>query len=651
MADAPLTAGLLNPIDTTEGNAISDECLLHFTDADPDASVSDYVVTVNWGDGVTDRSDDPDPQVHVAADPDGGFDVMGSHTFQAPVDGDTYTVTVADGSQTISASSPPGQPATPSLTTSMNPNEAICSAYGDGTYPDGRRQVQFGGIPGDGSGQTIGIIVPTTMYLSSPGTTFYSDAQVFDSSLNGSPGGYYQVKWLSMILMQNGVGTPEPPIVGDGWELETANDMEWAHAMAPKANILVVGAYSQDPADMFAAAEVAIANGASVVSMSYGFPDSEYAGPNGTLLGSQLAQWDSLFASYPNVTFVAASGDYGAYGGTEDQDSPLDGAAAYPATSPYVLSVGGTVLNLNSDGTYASETAWPSSGGGSGIDTHSGPDVAAVADDGLNAIVAFDWWQEYYEDLTIPSSFAYGGTSLAAPIWAGLIAVANQGRSLIGLPPLGDQALSYLGNPQWLASMDMTSPLPSTDFHQISPVGETGRGSPIANLLLPDLAPTSVATPLVTLSPACDSGESDTDGITNFNDSPGKPFVFFVSNPDSSATSFAVEATCPNGTTATLPSTWTVSDGVATITTDGDTDLANGAYQIRIQETAANGHDDRGILSIRRDQRHHRDYTSHLAAGSRSGFQLCFQLRSGLIHRHDHHYPDFHPLGQLRCGH
>jgi hypothetical protein len=94
--DQPLTAGALNvPSVTTEGQSISNQVLFHFTDADPDAQASDYLATVAWGDGTANRSNDGTGTVSVVADANGGFDVVGSHTFQAS-SGNYFSVKVTD---------------------------------------------------------------------------------------------------------------------------------------------------------------------------------------------------------------------------------------------------------------------------------------------------------------------------------------------------------------------------------------------------------------------------------------------------------------------------------------------------------------------------------------------------------------------------
>src|SRR5207248_1723497 len=138
-----------------------------------------------------------------------------------------------------------------------------------------------------------------------------------------------------------------------GWALETALDVEWAHAMAPKANLVLVEAKTASLGDLFGAVDFARSlNGVVAVSMSWG--TSEFYG-----------QWnyDPLFTTPPGhiggsglpggITFVAASGDSGAWYGT-----------SYPSTSVNVLSVGATSLHLGANSSYAGETGWIGTTGG-----------------------------------------------------------------------------------------------------------------------------------------------------------------------------------------------------------------------------------------------------------------------------------------------
>jgi subtilase family serine protease len=217
----------------------------------------------------------------------------------------------------------------------------------------------------------------------------------------------------------------KPPKVNSNWVLEESLDIEWAHAMAPGAKILLVEAYSASFSDLLDAVNLATNQyGATVVSMSWG--GSEFSGETG---------YDSSF-THAGTLYTVSSGDNGT--GPE-----------YPAASPNVIAVGGTTLN-GCSGTscagFKSETAWSGSGGGvsayeaipayqasyvgpvygsSSISAltsnHRGiPDVSFEADpntgvsvyDSTSYLGQSGWW-------------TLGGTSVGAPSWAGILAAGQ----------------------------------------------------------------------------------------------------------------------------------------------------------------------------------------------------------------------------------
>jgi subtilase family serine protease len=197
------------------------------------------------------------------------------------------------------------------------------------------------------------------------------------------------------------------------WALEIALDVEWAHAIAPKANILLVNTQSAKLTDMVQGVDLAVQMGATVVSMSWGGP--EFATEAG---------FDNHFLA-ANVTFVAASGDFGNPG-------------FYPAASPNVTGVGGTTLGVDAGGNLV-ETAWSGSGGGISI-LETEPAYQAnfhptIASNGMRGIpdVAYNAGIGYAVYDSTPYHglggwFPVGGSSAATPQWASLIAVANSAR-------------------------------------------------------------------------------------------------------------------------------------------------------------------------------------------------------------------------------
>lgn len=348
--------------------------------------------------------------------------------------------------------------------------------------------ITFGGVAGDGAGQTIAIVDA----YSEP--TIVTDLAAFDAKFHlPDPPSFIQIN-------EAGSTTPLPSSdVPGGWGGETALDVEWAHVIAPQANIVLVEATTDAPADLYASVVTAAAYpGVSVVSMSWGFDELDTD-----------AALDSNFVTptgHIGVTFVASSGDTGSYSSTTGLDT-----VEYPAASPNVLGVGGTTLTTGAMGAYVSEIGWGSgaaselnggSGGGisqfasqpayqNGIVTQSTtqrcvPDVSMDADPNTGVPV-----YDVYDNGVATPWQQVGGTSLAAPMWAGLMAIANQGLTLQGLPTLNSNA----GD----ATLPAIYALPSSDFHDIT-VGDngdyscapgydcvTGRGTPVANKLIHDL--------------------------------------------------------------------------------------------------------------------------------------------------------------------
>ncbi len=179
----------------------------------------------------------------------------------------------------------------------------------------GINQIQFGSVQGNGAGQTIAIVDA----YDDP--VIARDLANFDSTLGiPAPPSFTKV---AQDGSQNYPGT-DPT---DNWPIEEDLDVEWAHALAPDANILLVEAKSDSFDDLDTAVDYARNQpGVSVVSMSYGSPEF-----------SDESSFDSLYttpAGHAGVTFVAAAGD-----------SAVPGT--YPAYSPNVLAVGGTALALS----------------------------------------------------------------------------------------------------------------------------------------------------------------------------------------------------------------------------------------------------------------------------------------------------------------
>jgi subtilase family serine protease len=283
-----------------------------------------------------------------------------------------------------------------------------------------------------------------------------------------------------------GAGNPQ-----GNWEVEEALDVEWAHAIAPGANIILIECNSDSSRDMYQGAITAAGlPGVSVVSMSWGA--SEFS-------GEQYFNGDFTTPhGHQGVTFVAATGDLGSPG-------------EYPAYSPNVVAVGGTSLNLGANGSYKSETAWGDSGGGisafepepayqtsvQNTGCRTTPDVSFDANPNTGVVV----YDSYNGTSTRPWE-QIGGTSLAAPSFAGLVAIADQGRVAAGEGTL-DGASQTLAAFYSLLQNDFNDITRGNNGGFTAGVGYdevTGLGSPNAALLVSDLTSSGLAAKLVVTS-------------------------------------------------------------------------------------------------------------------------------------------------------
>jgi len=236
------------------------------------------------------------------------------------------------------------------------------------------------------------------------------------------------------ILNENG-GSTITAGFNSGWAVETALDVQWAHAMAPNAKILLVEGDTNSGDDLFTA-ELTAQTLADTITNSWGF-------------GGEFVGEDSDdFLLNVNIPTFFSSGDSGA-------------PTQWPCSSPFVTCVGGTTLTLNTTTlARASETAWAGSGGGcSAIELIPGyqstygvttcgsfrgtPDIAADADPNTGAIVALSGAATGVAGINY---FRVGGTSLASPMMAATYADIMSARVSFGKSKFGQ-----LGGPLYQA--------------------------------------------------------------------------------------------------------------------------------------------------------------------------------------------------------
>jgi subtilase family serine protease len=193
-----------------------------------------------------------------------------------------------------------------------------------------------------------------------------------------------------------------------GWALEAALDLQTAHGICPSCKILFVEGQTASISNLATAVNTAASLGATVISNSYGAPDS-----------TSLAGYNASY-NHPGVAITVSTGDNGYQ-------------VQWPASAPYVTAVGGTTLTKDGSARGFRETAWNGAGSGCSVQTKptwqtsvtgcarkANSDVAADADPNTGASIydstPYNGGSGWYQ---------VGGTSLAAPLVAGVYGLAG----------------------------------------------------------------------------------------------------------------------------------------------------------------------------------------------------------------------------------
>lgn len=290
---------------------------------------------------------------------------------------------------------------------------------------------------------------------------------------------------------------------------EFAQDVEWVHALAPLANIVVLEgtsirpAVNWDPRQLAPSVTQHLAPGVLaqvapvwVVSDSVASEES-VSNNNGRFVptGSN------------NVVFVASASDRGARG--------TKSGVLWPAISPDALATGETELVTDFAGNYIGESGVQNTGAGVSViqdqpayqravvdafstEHRTSPDVSFVGS-GNSGVAVYNSWPPGRTD-----PWGQGnGTSLSAPAWAALIAIADQGRAMLHEPPLSSLATSPFSVQTLLYQLFQSRP---GDFHNVTEMNDgtanppgynlyTGLGSPVADRLVQDLIGSSQSIP------------------------------------------------------------------------------------------------------------------------------------------------------------
>lgn len=355
------------------------------------------------------------------------------------------------------------------------------------------RAAYLPGVSLNGAGQTVAL-VQFDGYLVSDITAYENQAGIHAVTLTN-------------VLLDGFSGTP----TGNGGEVEVSMDIELAIAMAPGLSKVIV--YEGNPNNFIpndVLNRIALDNSARQISCSW------------TWTGGPSVTTDQIFQQMAaqGQSFFTASGDVDSYKNGAVDNASLFG---YPAQSPYVTSVGGTTLTTTGPGgSYTSETVWNTRTWDSSRSAYVG------SSGGISTYYAIPSWQQgvsmasnggstvsrNFPDVALTAdnvlaiadngvTYSVGGTSCAAPLWAGFMALVNQQATNAGIASVGflnptiysiSKGSHYAADLHDTTTGDNTSPnLQNTNgstnqFYAVAGYDLcTGWGSPAGSNLINDL--------------------------------------------------------------------------------------------------------------------------------------------------------------------
>jgi hypothetical protein len=368
----------------------------------------------------------------------------------------------------------------------------------------------FDALSETGAGQTIAIVAA----FQSP--TLQQDLDTFDT--------LFGIAAATVTVAAPDGLTPFDQSNSDqtSWAGRITSEVEYAHAIAPGAQIELVSAKSDSDADMLSALRFAVDDQVGNV-VELNMSEGEDC-VDSTVASDLHAEFQT--AVDHAITVLVPAGDDGAAQPTCDLTS-FTKAVAYPAADPLVTGVGGTILDADgTTGAYNGETTWNEPAfavaGGGGFSTQQAiPDYQAgevtgdfrgVPDVSYNSAITggvLAVWSTSGQGANLV--FQFGGTDVAAAQWTGLVALADESAG-VGLGAINPRLYQLAGDPTSYAADFHDITAGDNTFHGTAVTidgfaaapdwdAATGLGSPKANGLVPDLAKDVVA-PVVTCGSA-----------------------------------------------------------------------------------------------------------------------------------------------------
>jgi hypothetical protein len=389
--------------------------------------------------------------------------------------------------------------------------------------------------------------------------------------------------------------TGSQPKANCSWAQEESLDIEWSHAMAPHAQIVLVEAASNSNSNLMQAVQVAsnevmcgpVTSSSPITSCSSGTGTGEVSMSWGSSEFSSESSYDGYFTG-PGVTYFASSGDSG-------------GKVIWPSASPNVVSAGGTTVNRNSSGDFTGESTWSSAGGGPSND-ESMPSYQNITSDinttGMRGTPDISFDANPASGVSVFDStscqglvdwMVFGGTSVAAPSLSG---ISNESGAFDGGWDNGGNSSSVQSNlySNYGTDTDFSTNPATCSYTSSTPFYDITQGS----------AGTYPATACWDFA----SGIGTDRGLTAFGSGSTSPSFSLSASPttlsltDNSSGTSTISVTPSGGFTGTVGLTTSAPSGLTASLSSASLSYSGGSYNTSTLTVTASSTAPAGIYTV-----------------------------------------------------